>query len=52
MKTYGKARCLNAKRNVPGTNRPCPCCVPRNTKEKVFAKRARRAGKAEAADLS
>lgn len=52
MKAYGKNRKSAPKRNIPGTTRACPCCIPPSTRsasgKKALKKRARRAAKAQA----
>ena len=51
MKAYGKKRKAAPKRNIRGTSRPCPCCIPPGSTKasggKVLKKRARRDAKAE-----
>lgn len=46
MKAYGQERIAEANRHLPGTSRPCPCCIPRSAwrkrSTKVLKKRARR----------
>jgi hypothetical protein len=51
MKAYGKTRRDCANRNIKGTSRPCPCCIPRSRHRagKDLKKKARRLAKGEAA---
>ena len=47
MKAYGTTRKESANRNISGTSRPCPCCIPKSRyrTEKAFKVRARRENK-------
>lgn len=38
MKAYGKPRSATAKRNIRGTSRACPCCIPRGSYSKPASK--------------
>jgi len=47
MKAYGLERKESCNRTIRGTNRPCPCCVPRiqHVDPRSLRKRERNRGK-------
>lgn len=51
MKAYGKSRRAATNRTIPGTSRPCPCCILGNgTKagaKKSLKKKARQQARKE-----